>query len=165
MKKIALRTDESRFVDLPDYPFAPHYLYVHHPGYAPLRMHFIDEGGDEPLTVLLLHGCPTWSFLYRKVISALRATDNASFRIIAPDFIGCGKSDKLLQRSDYSYDFYVDTLKQFIEQLDLKRILLRNGQPGNTTRTIEYLVKGSGEITVAYSSVKGGSARKSIALQ
>lgn len=129
MKKTALRTDESCFANLPDYPFTSHYLRVQHPDYEPLQMHYLDEGisedGDDgKLTVLLLHGCPTWSFLYRTVIRALLETDQARFRIIAPDFIGCGKSDKLQQRQDYSYDFYVDTLKQFITTLDLERLLL-----------------------------------------
>lgn len=123
MKKIALRTDESRFANLPDYPFATNYLYVNHPDYEPVRMHFLDERHQEKITVLLLHGCPSWSFLYRKVISTLLKIEN-SVRIVAPDFIGCGKSDKLLARADYTYDFYVATLKQFIQQLDLKHIIL-----------------------------------------
>ena len=140
VKKVALRTDDSRFANLPDYPFKPHYLFVNHPDYEPLRLHFLDErsldekipyeksldeGVTENYTVLLLHGCPTWSYLYRKVISGLLdSASNSRTRIIAPDFIGCGKSDKLLSRTDYSYNFYVDTLKQFIEQLDLTRIVL-----------------------------------------
>jgi haloalkane dehalogenase len=131
VKKTALRTDDFRFANLPGYPFTPHYLYVHHPDYEALRMHFVDEdcagqNKTENVTLLLLHGCPSWSFLYRKVITALLNPDagNSPARIIAPDFIGCGKSDKLLARSDYSYDFYVSTLRQFIEQLNLKRIIL-----------------------------------------
>jgi len=137
VKKKALRTHDSRFRDLPGYPFRPHYLCVTHPDYKPLRLHFLDEKKlyeknpathesiTEKYTLLLLHGCPTWSYLYRNVISTLlNANLEAGIRIIAPDFIGCGKSDKLLERSDYRYDFYVDTLKQFIEQLDLQRIVL-----------------------------------------
>lgn len=137
MKKIALRTDESRFADLPDYPFVAHYLPIQHADYETLRMHYISEGsvsegsvseGEQntsSLTLLLLHGCPTWSYLYRKVITALQQSNHsAGIRMIAPDFIGCGKSDKLLQRSDYSYEFYVDSLRQFIKQLDLCNIFL-----------------------------------------
>jgi len=75
-KKVALRTDDSRFAKLTDYPFKPHYLFVNHPDYEPLRLHFLDEksldeGAAEKYTVLLLHGCPSWSYLYRKVISGL----------------------------------------------------------------------------------------------
>ena len=121
LPKLPLRTDETRFHNLPGYPFQPHYLNVIHPAYQPLRMHYVDEGRATDPVVLLLHGCPTWSYLYRKVISAL---SGKSLRIIAPDFIGCGKSDKLLARTDYSYDFYVDCLRQFVLQLDLQNITL-----------------------------------------
>ena len=138
MKKIALRTDVSRFANLPDYPFAAHYLDIQHPDYETLRMHYLDINSldinsldtksldSSPLTVLLLHGCPTWSYLYRKVIAALlnNNTHTPASRMIAPDFIGCGKSDKLRDRHDYSYDFYVASLRQLIEQLDLKHIVL-----------------------------------------
>lgn len=131
MKKTALRTAESHFSNLPGYPFAAHYLYVNHPDYLPLRMHYLDEmkldeSSAKNVTVLLLHGCPTWSYLYRKVIATLLESESRgqSARIIAPDFIGCGKSDKLLHRADYSYDFYVDTLRQFITRLDLENIVL-----------------------------------------
>jgi len=125
VKKTALRTDDQRFANLPGYPFKPHYLFVNHPDYEPLRLHFLDEGAAKKYTVLLLHGCPSWSYLYRKVISGLlKASPDTGARIIAPDFIGCGKSDKLLLRADYSYDFYVATLKQFIEQLNLNNIIL-----------------------------------------
>src|SRR5690606_37540261 len=75
--------------------------------------------------VLLLHGCPAWSYLYRKVIRGLlNSPHGEQLRVIAPDHIGCGKSDKLLQRTDYSYDFYVSTIKELVEQLDLNHITL-----------------------------------------
>lgn len=130
MKKNALRTDDTRFIDLPGYPFKPHYLFVDHPDYEPLRLHYVDEtrpgeGNSPGQPVLLLHGCPAWSYLYRKVIGTLlQSTQAKKLRLIAPDHIGCGKSDKLLERSDYSYDFYVDTIKEFIRQLDLQDITL-----------------------------------------
>lgn len=125
MKKVPLRTDISRFVSLPEYPFIPHMVEVTHPNYQPLQLHYVDEGNPAALPVLLLHGCPAWSYLYRKVISALiKSPHGQQLRVIAPDHIGCGKSDKLLDRNDYTYDFYVATIKEFIQQLDLQNITL-----------------------------------------
>lgn len=123
MKKTPLRTEDARFQELPDYPFQPHYLELAHPLYAPLRMHYVDEGPTGGVVVLLLHGCPAWSYLYRKVIHRLQVRSPA-LRIIAPDHIGCGKSDKLPERSDYSYQLYVDNLRALIARLDLRRIVL-----------------------------------------
>jgi len=120
--KTALRTDDHYFDNLPDYPFTPHYVEVEHPHYHPLRMHYIDEGPKQAEhTLLLAHGCPSWSYLYRKVIPPLVQT---GFRVIAPDHIGCGRSDKLLARQDYSYDHYVKWFISFIETLDLNNITL-----------------------------------------
>jgi haloalkane dehalogenase len=125
VKKVPLRTDETHFINLPGYPFKPHYLFVQHPDYEPLRMHFLDEGHPDATPVLLLHGCPTWSYLYRKVMAALQYSPHGKhLRLIAPDHIGCGKSDKLLARSDYRYDFYVSSIGELITQLDLRGITL-----------------------------------------
>lgn len=125
IKKTALRTDSSRFVSLPGYPFPPHYIEVAHPDYQPLQLHYVDEGNPNGFPVLLLHGCPAWSYLYRRVISGLlQSSCGQKLRVIAPDHIGCGKSDKLLDRSDYTYDFYVSTIGEFIRQLDLRNITL-----------------------------------------
>jgi haloalkane dehalogenase len=125
VKKSPLRTDESRFSSLPDYPFLPHYVTVTHPAYEGLRLHYVDEGSPSGLPVLLLHGCPAWSFLYRKVIHGLLASPHGQqLRVLAPDHMGCGKSDKLLERNDYTYDFYVETIRNFIQQLDLRKITL-----------------------------------------
>ncbi len=124
MKKIPLRTDEGRFEGLPDYPFLPHYLSIFHPEYAEIRMHYLDEGDSHSLPVLMLHGCPAWSYLYRKVLKTLLLSRQRSLRLIVPDHIGCGKSDKLLERSDYSYEFYVDSIRQLITKLDLQHITL-----------------------------------------
>lgn len=111
-----LRTPEERFADLPGYPFKPNYLQL-----GDLRMHYLDEGpaGMEP--VLLLHGEPTWSYLYRKMIPPIAA---AGRRVLAPDLIGFGKSDKPAAMGDYSYQQHVDWMRSFIEQLDLKNITL-----------------------------------------
>ncbi|MEN8719864.1 MAG: alpha/beta fold hydrolase, partial [Oceanococcaceae bacterium] len=111
-----LRTPEDRFADLPDYPFAPHYVDV-----DGLRMHYVDEGPPDGPVVLLLHGEPTWSYLYRKMIPPLAA---AGFRVIAPDLIGFGKSDKLPHVGDYSYQRHIDWLHDFLRALDLCDITL-----------------------------------------
>ncbi len=112
-----IRTPEERFENLPDYNFIPHYIELA----DGIRMHYIDEGDKTNPTVLLLHGEPSWSFLYRKMIPILVANN---FRVIAPDLIGFGKSDKPKRQSDYSYQNHMDWLTSFIEQLDLNNMLL-----------------------------------------
>lgn len=112
----ALRTPEARFRNLPDYDFAENYVDV-----DSLRMHYVDEGPRDAPPVLLLHGEPSWSYLYRHMIPPLR---DAGFRVIAPDLIGFGKSDKLPRKSDYSYSRHVDWMRQFLETLDLRGITL-----------------------------------------
>lgn len=109
-----VRTPDDRFDNLPDYPFAPHYLDSIHG----LRMHYLDEGEGTPF--LCLHGEPSWSYLYRKMIPGLRALG----RVVAPDLLGFGKSDKPVHREDYSYAFHHDALVHFIESLDLRDITL-----------------------------------------
>ncbi|OGO50653.1 MAG: haloalkane dehalogenase, partial [Chloroflexi bacterium RBG_16_68_14] len=111
-----LRTPDERFANLPGYSFEPHYLEI-----DGLRMHFVDEGPRRADPVLLLHGEPSWAYLYRKMIPIVVA---AGHRAVAPDFIGFGRSDKLAGREDYSYQFHVDVLTAFLEQLDLRRITL-----------------------------------------
>lgn len=115
-----LRTPEQRFAALPDFPYSPHYLSLSHPT-GDLRMAYIDEGPSDAPVVLMLHGEPSWSFAYRHVIEAVAAS---GYRAIAPDHIGFGRSDKLAQRSDYSYAAFVQWLTQFVTELDLKNILL-----------------------------------------
>lgn len=110
------RTEDVHFTDLPDYPFAPHYVDV-----DGLRMHYVDEGDAPAPPVLLLHGEPTWSFLYRKLIPILAA---AGHRVIAPDLIGFGKSDKLTEQRAYSYQRHVDWLKAFVRSLELRDITM-----------------------------------------
>ena len=83
-----LRTDDARFADLPGYPFEPHYAVVADGEGGTLRMHYVDEGAGE--VVLCLHGQPSWSYLYRKMIPPLAA---AGYRVIAPDLVGFGRSD------------------------------------------------------------------------
>jgi len=91
-----LRTPEERFARLPDHPFAPKYVEVPGPDGERLRMHFVDEGPRDAPVVLMLHGEPTWSFLYRKMIPVLVG---AGLRAVAPDHIGFGRSDKLADRT------------------------------------------------------------------
>lgn len=116
-----LRTPADRFTDLPDFPFTPHYFPLADARYGTLQMHYLDEGPRDAPIVLMLHGEPTWCFLYRKVVARVAA---AGYRAIAPDHIGFGRSDKLPARSDYSYQAYVDWLREFILGLDLRRITL-----------------------------------------
>lgn len=110
-----IRTPEKRFENLPDYPFEPHYVDVG----DGLRMHYVDEGSGYE-TLLCLHGEPSWSFLYRKMIPIL-AQEN---RVLAPDLIGFGKSDKYEETDPYTFQLQVDTVSQFIRALDLTDITL-----------------------------------------
>ncbi len=114
----ALRTPESRFANLPDYPFAENYCELSLGG---LRMHYVDEGPREANPVLMLHGEPTWSYLYRHMIPLVAA---AGSRVIAPDLIGFGKSDKPSELNDYSYANHMAWLTNLIVQLDLRNITL-----------------------------------------
>ena len=111
-----MRTPDARFQDLPDYPFAPHYVTV-----DGLRMHYLDEGAPTADPILMLHGEPTWSYLYRNMIPICAG---AGHRVIAPDLIGFGKSDKPTHINDYSYQSHLDWLQSLIDQLDLKQITL-----------------------------------------
>ena len=116
-----LRTPDSCFADLPGFPFQPRYFSLSDARFGVLRMHYIDEGPETAPVVLMLHGEPTWSFLYRKLIAGVA---EAGYRAIAPDHIGFGRSDKLANRADYSYQSFVDWMRQFVLGLDLRRITL-----------------------------------------
>jgi haloalkane dehalogenase len=116
-----LRTPDERFQNLPGYPFAPHYASVPDEEGGILRMHYVDEGPRHGAVVLMLHGEPTWSYLYRKMIPGIVA---AGFRAIAPDLIGFGKSDKPTERSDYTYARHVGWMWAFIQELALRDINL-----------------------------------------
>lgn len=111
-----LRTPDERFVDLSGFDFKPRYVEV-----GGLRIHYLDEGQGGADAVLLLHGEPTWSYLYRKMIPILTG---AGLRAVAPDFIGFGRSDKPVSRSDYSYKMHVDMTTAFIEALGLTNATL-----------------------------------------
>lgn len=112
-----LRTPDSRFAQLPDFPFAEHYHQVT----PELRLHYVDEGPSDAPPVLMLHGEPTWSYLYRHMIGPVA---DAGLRALAPDLIGFGKSDKPSARQDYSYSGQVAWIRHWIEALDLRDITL-----------------------------------------
>jgi len=116
-----LRTPDERFADLPGYPFAPNYVDISdqdadHPG-GTLRVHYLDEGPAHAAPILCMHGEPSWSYLYRKMIPMLVA---AGHRVIAPDLVGFGKSDKPTEKSDYTYARHVAWMQEaIIDHLDL----------------------------------------------
>lgn len=115
-----LRTPDDRFVNLPDFPFAPHYADIADGDGGTLRVHYLDEGPGDAAPVLLMHGEPSWCFLYRHMIPALVA---AGHRVIAPDLVGFGRSDKPAAKSDYSYQRHVEWMAELLfDQLDLRDI-------------------------------------------
>lgn len=117
-----LRTPDAAFAGLTDFPFAPHYCAISDAATGtPLRIHYIDEGPADAPVVLMMHGEPTWSYLYRHMIGPVVAS---GYRVIAPDLIGFGKSDKPAAQSDYTYAAHVGWMRQWVEALDLKRITL-----------------------------------------
>ena len=116
-----LRTPDERFNDLPDFPYPPNYL-ENLPGFEGLRLHYIDAGPRDARHVFLcLHGEPTWSYLYRRMIPVF--TD-AGCRVVAPDYFGFGRSDKPADDAVYTFTFHREALLRFIEQLDLSSITL-----------------------------------------
>jgi haloalkane dehalogenase len=117
----ALRTPDDRFQNLAGYPFAPRYAEVPSGDGGSLRMHFVDEGPRGAPVVLLLHGEPSWSYLYRKMIPGLVA---AGLRAVAPDLVGFGRSDKPAERSDYTYQRHVDWMRAFVQGQGLGGITL-----------------------------------------
>ena len=115
-----LRTPDDRFVGLPDYPFDPHYAEIDDGDGATLRVHYVDEGPADAPPVLLMHGEPSWSFLYRSMIPPLVA---AGHRVIAPDLVGFGRSDKPTEQTDYTYARHVAWMQALLfDQLDLRDI-------------------------------------------
>lgn len=116
-----LRTPEECFANLPGYTFAPHYVQVPDGEDGSLRLHYVDEGPRDGEVVLLLHGEPSWSYLYRKMVPILAS---AGLRAVAPDLIGFGKSDKPCERADYTYARHVAWIWSCIDQLQLEAITL-----------------------------------------
>jgi haloalkane dehalogenase len=116
-----LRTPDSRFDNLEDYPFPANYLDVTASDTQPLCMHYLDEGPSDGPPIVLLHGEPTWSYLYRKMIPPLAESGN---RVLAPDLIGFGRSDKPSRIEDYTYLRHVEWVTSWIERLDLNDVTL-----------------------------------------
>ena len=112
----SIRTPDARFENLTDYPFAPNYVEIE--GY---RIHYVDEGPRDGQVILLMHGQPSWSYLYRHMIPPLA---EAGYRVIAPDLVGFGKSDKPLKQSDHSYQMHVDLMTAFASEIDLQGVTL-----------------------------------------
>jgi haloalkane dehalogenase len=116
------RTPDDRFENLPGYPFDPNYVEIADGDGGRLRVHYVDEGPRDAAPVLLLHGEPSWSYLYRKMIPTITG---AGFRAIAPDLVGFGRSDKPTERSDYTYARHVEWMRSVLfGELDLAGITL-----------------------------------------
>jgi haloalkane dehalogenase len=116
-----LTTPEHCFEQITDFRYAAHFLQVADNEGGSLELHYVDEGPKDANVVLMLHGEPSWAYLYRKMIDPVVA---AGYRVIAPDLIGFGKSDKPTERSDYTYQRHLDWIRQVIIQLNLKDITL-----------------------------------------
>jgi len=116
-----LRTPDERFANLPDFPYAPHYTTVRDQDGSEIRIHHIDEGPRDAAPILLMHGNPTWAFLYRKMIPGLLKTGR---RVIAVDLVGCGRSDKPAAKADYTLARHYDWMSKWLVAMDLKSITL-----------------------------------------
>src|SRR2546425_12886990 len=112
-----LRTPDERFDGLPGYPFEPHYVEIG----DGIRMHYVDEGPSSADPVLMLHGEPSWSYLYRKMVPVVVA---AGLRAVCPGLPGFGRSDKPAKRTDYTYQRHVEWMRSTVEALDLRDITL-----------------------------------------
>jgi haloalkane dehalogenase len=116
-----VRTPDERFARLPGYPYEPHYAMVEASDVEPIRMHYVDAGPRDGSVVLLVHGQPTWSYLYRTVIATLV---DRGLRAIAPDNIGYGRSDKLTEPTDYTFERHIEWLSSFVAAVDLQDVTL-----------------------------------------
>lgn len=116
-----LRTPDARFEGLADWPYAPRYATVKDADGTELRIHYVDEGPRDGAPVLLMHGEPSWAYLYRHIIKGLV---DKGHRAIAPDLVGFGRSDKPAARADYTYERHVTWMSQWLTQLDLSGVTL-----------------------------------------
>jgi len=116
-----LRTPDDRFADVEEWSFAPHYLNITDPDGTLLRLHYVDEGPRGGAPILLMHGEPSWSYLYRRIIPPLAA---GGARVIAPDLIGFGRSDKPADRADYTYERHVAWMSGWLTAMNLSDITL-----------------------------------------
>lgn len=125
-----LRTPDERFEGLADYPFEPHYVEVENPDGGHLRVHCVDDGPRDAPVVLMLHGEPTWSYLYRKMIPVFV---EAGLRAVAPDQVGFGRSDKPAEKSAYTFARHVEWMRQTVQALDLRNVTLFGQDWGGPT--------------------------------
>lgn len=146
-----LRTPEERFTDLPDFKFTPHYVTVTDPALGDLRMHYLDEGDPAGRPVLLLHGEPAWSFMFRRTIAPLA---DRGLRVVVPDLIGFGRSDKPTSPADYSYESHVRWLTAFVQALRLHDAVLLGHDWGGLLGL--RLVTGVDGLAVAYVAANHG---------
>ena len=116
-----VRTPEERFENLPGYDFSPNYVQINDGEGGKLRMHYLDEGPRDGAVILCTHGEPSWSYLYRKMIPIFVA---AGYRVLCPDLIGFGKSDKPTKPDDYTFQSHVDWMTQWFKALDLSAVTL-----------------------------------------
>jgi haloalkane dehalogenase len=116
-----LRTPDERFENLPSYPYEPNYTEVPDGDGGTLRIHYVDEGAPDAEPVLLMHGEPSWSYLYRKMIPIIVS---AGYRAVAPDLAGFGRSDKPAERNDYTYQRHVDWMQAWLDKMDMNSITL-----------------------------------------
>lgn len=114
-----IRSPDERFLDLPEYDFQPHYREVPDSEFGNLRMHYLDEGPQDGHVILCLHGQGCWAYIFRRMIPPLV---EAGHRVIAPDYIGFGRSDKLSDTEDYSFQKHVDWLRGFLVDMDLPEV-------------------------------------------
>ncbi len=154
-----LRTPDRNFADLADYRFAPHYLQ-----FQEFRLHYLDEGDSRGDPVLMLHGEPTWSYLYRKMIDPVAAE---SHRVIVPDLIGFGRSDKPVDIRQHSYAFHVAAIKSLLQQLDLNRITLMGQDWGSLIglRVAAEVPERFSRILIANGGLPNGDSRLSEGFQ
>ena len=116
-----LHTPDERFADLEGYAFEPHYIHVTDEDGTAIRIHHVDEGPRDAAPILLMHGNPTWAYLYRKFVPPLAA---AGHRVVAVDLVGCGRSDKPAERADYTQARHVDWLTKWLMRVDLRDVTL-----------------------------------------
>lgn len=116
-----LRTPDERFVNLPDFEFSPNYVELDDAEGGRLRMHYLNEGPSDAAPVLVMHGEPAWCYLYRHMIPIFTA---AGHRVLAPDLVGFGRSDKPTERADYTYQRHVDWMTEWLQTVDLMGITL-----------------------------------------
>ena len=116
-----LRTPDSRFEHLDGFSFKPNYCEINDGDGGQIRIHYLDEGASNGIPILLMHGEPSWCYLYRKMIPGLVA---AGYRVLVPDLIGFGRSDKPVERGDYSYQSHVDWMTHWLNKVDINRVIL-----------------------------------------